>query len=185
MQHCNNMNKKFLLPLALLLPIGVAAQTLTPDDGSSAAKFTIKNFGLNVGGTFKGLQGKITFLPANLAASTFVVTLDAATINSGNGKRDKHLKKEEYFNVAKFPTLQFISKSITAGDRSGSYTMAGILTIKGIAKIITFPFTAILTGGGYQFAGSFSINRRDFKVGGNSLVLSDMLTVSLNVSAKK
>lgn len=179
------MFKKILLPLPLLFSIGLTAQTLTPDDAGSTVKFTIKNFGLNVGGTLKGLKGKITFLPTNLPASTFAITLDAATINTGNGSRDGHLKKDDYFDVEKFPTLQFVSTSITAGDKSGSYNIAGLLTIKGKAKSISFPFTATPTAGGHQFTGSFSINRRDFKVGGNSLVLSDKLNVSLNVAAKK
>ena len=50
---------------------------------------------------------------------------------------------------------------------------------------ISFPFTATATVNGYQFAGQFKINRRDFKVGGGSMVLSDDLKVLLNISANK
>ncbi len=179
------MKRLFSLVASLLFALCITAQTYTPADAGSAVKFTIKNFGLTVNGSFTGVQGKIIFQPTNLGASTFTVAVNAATVNTGNGSRDAHLKKEEYFDVVKFPKLQFVSTGITAGDKTGTYNITGLLTIKGTAKTIAFPFTATPTATGYQFAGSFSINRRDFKVGGNSLVLSDMLNVSLNISAVK
>jgi polyisoprenoid-binding protein YceI len=61
----------------------------------------------------------------------------------------------------------------------------GNLTIKGVSKFISFPFTATATANGYVLAGQFKINRRDFNVGGSSWVLSDELSVSLNVAAIK
>ena len=95
------------------------------------------------------------------------------------------LKKEEYFDVIKFPNLSFISTKITVGSASGTYIMVGKMTIKGISKEITFPFTAHAQGDGYQFSGSFPLNRRDFGVGGKSMILSDNLTVLLVVLAEK
>jgi polyisoprenoid-binding protein YceI len=161
------------------------AQNYTPVDAGSAVKFTIKNFGLNVNGSFTGLQGKIIFDPANIAAASFVVSVHATTVNTGNGSRDNHLRKEEYFNVAGYPKLNFISTKVMPSGKAGSYTMEGNLTIKGVSKPVSFPFTASPKTGGYQFSGKFSINRRDFKVGSSSWVLSDELTVSLNISANK
>jgi polyisoprenoid-binding protein YceI len=63
--------------------------------------------------------------------------------------------------------------------------MFGNLIIKGVSKEIKFPFKATPKDDGFLFEGEFKINRRDFKVGGNSLSLSDDVTVSLSVFAKK
>ena len=62
--------------------------------------------------------------------------------------------------------------------------MFGKITIKGVTKEINFPFTSTAKNGGYLFEGSFKLNRRDFGVGGDSISLSDGLTVSLSIFAK-
>lgn len=172
----------FILPL-LVVVTTLAAQEYTPADAVSEVKFSIKNFGAAVEGRFKGLKGSIKFIPGNPAASSVNVTVDAATVNTGNSSRDKHLKKADYFDVAKYQTLGFASVKITGKD--GSYTMEGNLTIKGTTKYISFPFTATPIANGYRLQGQFRINRRDFKVGGNSWILSDNATISLNVQAIK
>src|SRR6476659_8359323 len=90
-----------LIFLSGILPIH--AQSYKPANDASEIKFTIKNFGLNVTGKISGLSGTIQFNPSNLSASSFNVSVDANTINTGIDMRDNHLKKEEYFNVAKYP----------------------------------------------------------------------------------
>lgn len=176
--------KNLLIILLLVAAIcNVKAQEYAPTDAGSEVKFSIKNFGLNVTGSFKGLKGAIKFLPGNPAASSINVTVDAATVNTGNKARDRHLVKEEYFNATSYPTLKFVSVSISG--KNGSYTVEGNLTIKGITKSISFPFTATATANGYRLQGQFKLNRKDFKVGGNSWVLSNDLAVSLNIAAIK
>ena len=177
--------KQIVTAIFLFCALQAGAQNYVPVDAASSVKFNIKNFGLNVTGSFTGLHGKIVFDPANYKAASFMVTVDAATVNTGNGSRDGHLKKEEYFNVAGYPKLSFVSTKITSTGKTGAYNIEGALTIKGVSKLVVFPFTATAIANGYQFAGQFKINRRDFKVGGSSLVLSDNLTVLLNISANK
>ena len=158
------------------------AQNLVPIDNESSVAFGIKNFGSTVNGKFTGVKGKIVFNPQQLNASSINVTIDAATINTSNGTRDKHLKKDGYFDVAKYPTIQFIATKIVASG--SSYIAEGILTIKGISKNISLPFTATAYKGGYNFIGEISLNRRDFKVGSGSLILSDNLIAKLNIVAR-
>ena len=179
------MKKILFLLIVNFVVVGLPAQILMPVDAASSVKFTIKNFGLKVDGSMKGLQGKITFNPAGLATASFTVSVDVATINTNNGTRDNHLKKEEYFDVAQHPRLQFISTKLVATNNPAVFKMEGNITIKGITKLLIFPFTVIEKPGGYMFSGEFAINRRDFNVGGNSLVLSDNLVVFLSVFAKK
>jgi polyisoprenoid-binding protein YceI len=93
------------------------------------------------------------------------------------------LKKEEYFNVAKYPTINFISTGIT-GDQNG-YTVSGRLTIKDVTKNISFPFTADTQSDGITFTGNFSINRKDFNVGSGSAVMGSNVDISLKVVGQK
>lgn len=160
-----------------------AQHDFRPTDANSKVKFSIKNFGIRTGGEFTGLKGNIHFDPAHLEASKFVVSVDAKTVDTDNDSRDGHLRKEEYFDVAKYPVITITSTRIVATNITNRYYFAGTLTIKGITQPIGFGFTAVPFGNGWQFAGEFEINRRNFKVGGGSLVLQDQLKVQLSVSA--
>jgi len=178
--------KRFLL--SLLMPFATTvvlfAQEYHPTDQGSSVTFKIKNFGFGVDGSFTGLLGKIVFDPKDPGKASLDVSIDAATVNTDNGSRDGHLKKEDYFDVQNHPRIRFVSTSITPSGKNGSYTIAGKLTIKTTTKDISFPFTATPKGDDYLFNGEFTINRRDFGVGGSSTI-SNSLTVSLAVLAKK
>ena len=161
------------------------AQNFKPTDDQSSVKFVIKNFGINVDGSFKNLRGTINFDSTHLATSNFNVTVDANTINTTSNARDNHLRKEEYFNVAAFPTISFASDKIEKAQNPSSYIVTGRFIIKGKSKSVTIPFTAVPQTNGYLFNGKVVLNRRDFGVGGSSFILSDKLTLSLQVLAKK
>lgn len=168
----------------ILLLSKADAQNYLPVDEGSSIKFTIKNFGFTVDGSFTGVKGNIRFDAANSSAASFTVSINAGSVNTSNQSRDKHLRKEEYFDADKYPLINFASTFIST-TKPGMFLMHGKLTIKGITKEISFPFTAVAQNNGYLFAGSFKINRRDFTVGGSSMVLADNLELSLSVFAKK
>jgi polyisoprenoid-binding protein YceI len=177
-----SINFAFLL-FVLFTGIHATAQTYIPSDTESAVKFTIKNFGFGVNGSFKNLKGIIVFDPANLGGASFKVTVDAATVNTGNSSRDGHLKKEDYFDVTKYPKISFTSSKIE--KTAEGYLATGLFTIRDKSKIVVIPFTAIPQGGGLLFNGKVQLNRRDFGVGGSSMVLSDNLNLMLTVKALK
>ncbi|MFA6086922.1 YceI family protein [Mucilaginibacter sp.] len=175
--------KKLLL---LVLISGISQVSLAqykPLELGSSLKFTIKNLGFDVGGSFSGFEGTIDFDPQNLSNSKFDVTINAATINTDNSLRDEHLKGGNYFDVKNSPHIKIASTKITPAGK-GAYQFNGSLTIKGKSKPISFPFTAVLSADVYAFKGSFKMKRKDFGVGGTSTV-SDELEVSINVIAKK
>ncbi len=177
---------RIILSLALFFTINICfAQKLIPVDADSKVSFVIKNFGLKVDGHLKGIKGSISFDPNALNNSAINVSVNANTINTDNSARDKHLRKEDYFHVEKFPLISFVSNKITKSGLAGKYSVAGNLTMKGITKPIEFDFTATPTNIGFSFKGSFTINRRDFNVGGKSLPLSDNLTVNLDIATNK
>ena len=160
------------------------AQQFQPDANKSTVKFAIKNFGISTGGSFSGMEGRIEFDKASPEKAVFEICISATTVNTDNNARDNHLRKEEYFNVEKFPKISFKSDKVTS--RGGNYSVSGQLTIKGTTKTISFPFKASQAGDdGYLLEGSFQLNRRDYKVGGSSVVLGDNVTVTLSVTAKK
>jgi len=176
--------KKWMLFIALLLYSGIPwAQSYTPIDAESKVAFIIKNFGIKVDGSLKGIKGDILFNPGALNTSSFNVSVNAATIDTDNSARDKHLKKAEYFDTEKFPLITIASSKISKAGTQDLYKMMGNLTIKGITLPIELNFTATPLAKGYRFKTSFTINRRDFKVGGKSLPLSDNVTVNLDVVA--
>jgi polyisoprenoid-binding protein YceI len=174
------MKKAILFILTALISGSVLAQYKPTDQGSSL-NFTIKNFGIEATGKFTGLQGDITFDPANPAVANFDVTIDAASVNTDNSLRDSHLRGDSYFDVKNYPRIHFVSTKVTG--KNGSFTITGKLTIKKQTKVISFPFSAMSSAGGYLFKGTFSINRKDFDVGGTSTI-SDNLDVQLNILAK-
>jgi len=160
------------------------AQTYKPTDQGSLIGFVIKNFGINTKGSFSGLDGAISWDPLHPDQAVFDVSLDAATINTDNSMRDEHLKKEGYFDVQQYPRIHYKSTGVTGPDGSGHYTMTGQLTIKDSTKDLSFRFIVTPLGDDLIFKGDFSINRRDFDVGGTSTI-SNQLTVSLTVLARK
>jgi polyisoprenoid-binding protein YceI len=176
--------KKFvLLVLILAAALEIMAQ-YKAIDSKSAVTFKIKNFGINVDGKFGGLDGDISFDPNKPEEATFKVSIDAGTVNTENDLRDSHLKKESYFDAEHFPRIQFKSTKIGHSSKKGLFLIYGDLNIKNHSKEISFPFTAEPSGDGYLFKGVFSINRRDFDVGGASII-SDNAEISLNVYAHK
>lgn len=175
---------KFFLSISVILSLyQVPAYVIA--DNSSSVKFKIKNLGVTVTGSLKGLKGKALFDPNNLSASSIESTVDINTINTGIDLRDDHLKEGEYFDAKNYPQLKFVSKKIVASGRSGGYIVTGLLTIKSTTREVSFPFSASSEGNGYRLKGEFKLNRRDYGVGGSSFTLSDNLTVILDVLAAR
>lgn len=172
----------FLLSIVLL---GTQSAVYTPTDNGSSVKFKIKNLGVTIGGSFTGLQGRIVFDPANPATASIEASIDVSSINTGIDLRDDHLRSSDYFDVKNYPKIRFVSTRVSSGSKPGTFIVTGNLTIKNVTRETSFPFNTIPQNGGYLFSGEFKINRRDYKVGGSSITMSDNLTVLLKVFAPK
>lgn len=179
------MLKKTIAALFILfLYTGAFAQTLTPSDADSKVSFAIKNMGIGVDGTLKGLKGKMVFNPKNLKTSLFEVSVDVSTINTDNTRRDNHLKKPDFFDEEKYPVITIKTTSITAKE-GNNYTANAVLTMHGISKNIRFDFIADPVSSGYNFKAEFTVNRKDYGIGGNSMTMGDDVKVTLDVVGKK
>jgi polyisoprenoid-binding protein YceI len=176
--------KKIVITLCLnLLFFSVMAQTEWKLATGSTVTFVIKNAGIKVDGKLEGLQATIKFDSQNLTTSSVEASVETQTINTDNKTRDGHLRKEDYFDVAKFPRI--VIKSVSFSKDGNNYKGKFKLTLKGVTKEIEIPFSYTENGNLATFKGSFTINRLDYKVGGNSWVLADNVIVSLNILATK
>ena len=191
MNHLENnttiMKIKYLLVFCTLFFTGNKsdAQNFLPNDKLTSIQFLIKNFGIGVDGSFKNAVGKIVFDSTNLKNANFNISVDAGTINTDNSTRDKHLRKEEYFDVEKFPKISFQSEKVEKGILPSTYMVTGKFFLKGKSKMVTIPFSAIAQGSGFLFQGKIGLNRRDFSVGGSSFILSDNLLLTIKLVAVK
>ncbi len=173
------MKIKSILQVAILLLLAHLSLAQTPlKVVSSAITFTIKNAGLKVNGSFSGLEADIRFSPTEYNASTIKASVNANSIKTGIDARDNHLKKAECFDAVNFPKITMESSFFgKEGNRFIGYFK---LTIKGITKDISVPFTFENN----VLKGSFTIDRRHFKVGGNSMILGDNVKVDLLINTK-
>ena len=175
--------KKILFALILIVlsaPAIVFGQTWKPYNYEISLK--IKNAGLTVTGRFTGLKTDLIFNPSDLAKSSLSASVEVATIKTGIDKRDADLQEEKYFNTAKYKLIEV--KSTKINKKGNQYSGLFNVTIKGVTKQVEIPFDAKISGNDATFSGSFPLNRRDFGVGGSSMMMSDNLTVNIMVKAK-
>lgn len=153
------MLRILLLSLTFLsLSYNLKGQSI--DSENSIISFSVSNMRFNtVKGTFTGMKGTVNFNPDNMSASSFDVCIDANTINTGNSKRDKHLKGEDFFEVDKYPSICFKATQI-AKTKSG-YKTIGMLSMHGISTTIEIPFTF----NNNELVGEFQLKRLDYKIG--------------------
>jgi polyisoprenoid-binding protein YceI len=174
--------RSFLLALALAFSCSAFAQTIWHQQ-SYDISFHIKHTGMGVNGSFGNLKATLVFSPDNLSASSLKGTVDVSTINTGIGARNNSLKKESYFDADKYKTIEVVSKKIYT--KGTAYAGMFDVTIKGVTKEVEIPFEFIQLGDEAEFKGSFPLNRRDFNVGGASMLMADKLEVNIDIKVKK
>jgi len=177
------MNKKYL-SIVLLFLVNCAIAQVKYTVTKSTITFQIKNMGFNTSGSMGGVQADILFAPDKLDASSINASADVATINSDNNMRDEHLKSESFFDVAKYPKITI--KSISLQHKSGNnYTGLFNITIKDKTRQLTMPFTYAENGAVATFNGTLKLKRGDFGIGNSSMVLSNDVTITIDVETSK
>ena len=148
-----------------------------------------------VRGAFTEFTGSLTLNGNDPAGSSAELTVLTASIDTGNADRDGHLKSPDFLDVESFPTLTFVSTSVT-GDGT-SFVVTGDLTIHGVTKSVPVKFELLGVStdpwGGVRigFEGTTEISRKDFGLVWNTaletggVLVSDNVTISLDVEAVK
>lgn len=171
------MKLYFIKIILAALPFFFLADT-TWKVKNSVIAFKIKNAGITVDGCFSGLEAEIKFNPLKPEEGAIKASISSKSINTGTEMRDNHLRKPEYFDVEKYPRITLQSTKI---EKTGpiSYNGTFKLTLKGVTKEVIIPFNFMKLPDKTQFKGSFSLNRRDYGVGGNSISMADNVTVTI------
>ncbi len=144
--------------------------------------YSIKFEGRGAEGTFSGLTGTIAFAPEALGASRIDVSVDAATIETGNQTKDGHARGEDWFDVAKYPRIAY--KATAFAKTLDGFVAKGTLTMHGVSKPVDLPFSFTPTpGGGGVFIGGTTVDRESFGIEGPWLgfAVSDELAVEIRV----
>ncbi|MGI6876067.1 YceI family protein [Amycolatopsis sp. 3B14] len=112
-----------------------AAGTWRIDPGHAEVAFVGRHFMLTkVRGRFTGVDGAVE-IAENPADSKVSVTIDMASVHSGDQARDDHLRSADFFDVPAHPTATFVSGDVRWDGSRGS--MTGELTIKGVTRPVT------------------------------------------------
>ena len=156
---------------------------LHPDGKLSTVKFTIRNFGFAVQGSFSPPTGDISFDAGRPQQAKFDVSLQAASINTGNRKRDSQLRSADFFDCERYPLIRVrATRAEAAGN--GLYRLHATLDMHGASGTIEIPFAVRKEGDYWLFEGSFAVNRLAYQVGSSSLAMADEATVNLKIYAK-
>ena len=161
---------KFLVTTAKLMLCTVAqAANYTIDIPGQHAFINFKashlGYSYIVGG-FNTFSGSYSYDPENPAASGVTVEIDAGSLDTNHAERDKHLKSDEFFDVAKHTTITFESTGFKGSAEGG--TLTGNLSIRGITKTVDLEVTRIGEGndpwGGYRsgFQDVVTFNAGDY-----------------------
>jgi polyisoprenoid-binding protein YceI len=173
---------KSIIAAALLLT-GSAFTFIAAQSWTIAEDYNIAFSSDDASGIFTDFKGTIAFDEQNAATSKFDVTIATSSINTGNGLQNKHAKSDEWFDAAKYPAIHFASQKIA--KTATGYQVTGDLDLHGVKKSTTIPFTFAKTATGGIFAGTFTVNRSDFKLGKPGGDVAEQIKLTISVPVKK
>ncbi len=162
------------------------------DAAHSELTFRIRHLVTRVRGTFDQWGGTITADPRNLSGGAVQVSINTASIDTDNTRRDEHLRGGDFFDAANHPAITFQSRNVRVQGKK--IRVAGDLTIRGVTKPVVLQGEYLGTtrdASGKQrlgFEAETTINRHDFGVSWNRAVetgamLGDDVTITLVVAA--
>ena len=179
---------------AAVLAISASAQdnTWQIDPNHSAAQFAVKHGGISiVRGAFAKTTGTVQYDPADPTKTAIDATIDANTVDTRVEPRDKDLRSPNFFDVEKFPTITFKSKSASSAGK-GKMKITGDLTIHGVTKEIVLdvdgPNGPTKDPRGNQHMGASAttqISRKDFGVNGAPGGVGDDVQITIDVEMVK
>ena len=100
------------------------------DPAYSTVEFTVRNLWYNVKGRFNVLEGAIVLDEDDVRRSSVTATIKANSIDTGNKRRDAHLRSADFLDAEKFPDIEFKSERIARGRDRDSLELEGILIVK-------------------------------------------------------
>lgn len=185
--------------LALALaPASAAADSWEIDPSHSRVGFGVKHLMVStVRGEFGKFQGLLVWDEKNPARSSLQATIDTASIDTREAKRDEHLRSPDFFDVQKHPTMTFVSRKVEKAGQ-GKLKVTGDLTLRGVTKPMVLevsgPSKAVKDPWGKTVMAASAtgkINRKDFGLvwnavmDGGGFVVGDEVTIHIEVELIK
>ena len=190
--------KKSLSALALAAVLGAAslpalAQGWTVDTSHSSVGFSVRHMMVsNVKGSFDKFAATVEGSPADPASAKISATIEVASVNTREPKRDDHLRSADFFDAAKFPQMTFTSTTVEKVSATKA-KVTGNLTLRGVTKpvVLDVEYTApVKSPWGKTVVGATAtgkINRQDFGVSFSKtletggLLVADEVTIQLEL----
>ena len=149
-----------------------------------------------VRGHFAAFEGTATLDGVDPTNSVAALTIEVLSIDTAQAQRDEHLRTNDFFDAAAFPTITFTSTGVTVVDAE-NFLLVGDLTIKGVTKAVSIAFehtgTAKDPYGNLRagFEGKALVNRKDFGISFNAaletggVLVGEKVTLDFDISAIK
>ena len=155
-----------LLIVALLWSAAACAGCWRPVPSPKSLTFTGSQGGAPFPGEFKSYTAQLCLDDKDASKNSLRVDVDLNSVDTGLDEMDAALKGDDFFDTAKTPKGSFVSDSVKLVS-PGHYTVTGKLTLKGVTKTITVPFTWAPAPDGKQarLDAKTSLQRRDYGIG--------------------
>ena len=163
----------------------VHAAAYAIDGSHTSVIFGVSHLGYSYTyGRFNKVAGAFAFDKNDPNARSFEVTIDAASIDSNDKKRDEHLSSPDFLDVRQFPTISF--KTTKVSSTSDGLLLTGEMTMHGVTKELTIPLKYLGEGkgpyGNYRcgFVTHFNIKRSDFGMKGMIPHIGDEIAITFS-----
>jgi polyisoprenoid-binding protein YceI len=123
---------------------------------------------MNAEGHFSRFSGDVMVDPNAPATAKIVLTIDAASLDTGIEMRDRHLRSADFFDVERYPTIAFQSVRVEPGGRRA--TVVGRLTLRGVTRDLAVPVDVQISDAALVASGEFIVNRGEYAMNYNSFL---------------
>lgn len=174
----------FILTLFYLGFINSYAQLQSQNKVESRVTFKIKNLGMNVNGNFSKIAITSNINTDSLKQSYVSGIIEVNSIDTQNKKRDTHLLRDDFFDASSYKVIKLTSTKIEKSVKN-KYMLTANLSIKRTTRRIVIPLEINEDSTSITIKSNFSLNRRDYGIGGRSWILSDNVKIQVVYKANK
>jgi polyisoprenoid-binding protein YceI len=161
------------------------------DPAYTTVEFTVRNLFFKVKGRFAAVDGSIVLDEGDRSRSSVKATIEADSIQTGNARRDAHLRSPTFLAVTAYPTIQFQSSRVAAGQDRDMLDVTGSLTVKGRSREVRLSVSEMdrsRSPNGEEFvyySGTTELDRFEFGINYLRGIIGRLLKVTINLQASR